>query len=141
MTISHIFSYHDTCDMYIWRLSQTNTSCNECKANMITFRHHKKTAAPPSPSRGHRLTSLPLPFANGFTDLCHAHFRMLRTTSPNISRQTTSLINTHFEQHGRPLSPATPTGVTNSSCHDDKADNVCSWCGDNPVDSLMKGDV
>lgn len=87
---------HATPVMYLWWAVSRH---NECESSEQTFRHDRRTTALPYTCWRQQRTShfhFPYPFllphrGNGFSDL----YLPLLYASPNINRQTASLINTH----------------------------------------------
>lgn len=71
---------------------------NECKASTQTFSHDRRTAAPPYSWRRQRRTShfrFPFPSSPTVVMVSLTSVSPLLYASPNINRQTASLINTH----------------------------------------------
>lgn len=71
---------------------------NECQASTRTFSHDRRTAAPPYSWRRQQRTShfhFPVPSSPTVVMVSLTSVSPLLYASPNINRQTTSLISTH----------------------------------------------
>lgn len=119
---------------------------NECKASKQTFSHDRRTAAPPYSWRRQQRTShfhFPFPSSPTVVMVSLTSVSPLLYASPNISRQTASLIDAHqtswaHQRRLHRLMPATSAG--DSRClWDDRDEGNCVWDAfDDPDDDLIR---